>query len=400
MNTKYEILTPSGFKPFHGVAKYTPQQGITLHFNDETSFNCAKYHKIKSDNEFIDAIDLLDRNITELNKTVVSISLNDVPEHYYDILEVDGHEYISSDLVSHNCEFVGSVATLIDHNFLKLMEYKKPMIIPKLPEYIKIWELPRSKAELDTRGYEYIASIDSGYGMHKDNTVMQICLVKSNITIHQVVCMAINKLDIDDFCKKAYLLLKKYHLPNLIVEQNGPGIAALKYFHNNLNYENLLHFDPRGRAMGLWASEKLKQTAVILLKTYVQRKFIKIYDKDTIHELQSFGQESVTKWGGLGGTKDDRVTALYWIIYYVQSPLFYGNIVDSVDIMKMEEDEIILGNEDDKREETDTMNRIKNIQYHMEQLENGVTYAPEEFRRLIENPEEESNAAGSVFFRS
>lgn len=300
----------------------------------------------------------------------------------------------------YKCEFVGSVATLIDHNFLKLMEYKKPMIIPKLPEYIKIWELPRSKAELDTRGYEYIASIDSGYGMHKDNTVMQICLVKSNITIHQVVCMAINKLDIDDFCKKAYLLLKKYHLPNLIVEQNGPGIAALKYFHNNLNYENLLHFDPRGRAMGLWASEKLKQTAVILLKTYVQRKFIKIYDKDTIHELQSFGQESVTKWGGLGGTKDDRVTALYWIIYYVQSPLFYGNIVDSVDIMKMEEDEIILGNEDDKREETDTMNRIKNIQYHMEQLENGVTYAPEEFRRLIENPEEESNAAGSVFFRS
>jgi len=399
MNMKYEILTPSGFKPFHGVAKYTPQQGITLHFNDETSFNCAKYHKIKSDNEFIDAIDLLDRNITELNKTVTSISLNDLPEHYYDILEVDGHEYISSGLVSHNCEFLGSVATLVDHNFLREMEYKPPLIIPKLPDYIKIWELPRSKAELDTRGYEYVASLDSGYGMHKDNTVLQICLVKSNITIHQVACMTSNKLDIEEFSKKSALLLKKYGNPNLIIEQNGPGIAALKYFHSTANYENLLHFDPKGRMMGLWASEKLKQNAVILLKTYVQRKFLKINDKDTIHELQSFGQISISKWGGMGGTKDDRITALYWIPYYIQSPLFYGNIVDSVDLMSYEEDEIILGTEDDRKQEFDMMNKMKRMEYHMEQLENGVTYAPDELKRLIDEPEEEDNSGG-VFFRS
>lgn len=299
----------------------------------------------------------------------------------------------------YKCEFLGSVATLIDHNFLREMEYKPPIKIPKLPDYIKIWELPRAKAELDTRSYEYIASLDSGYGMHKDNTVLQICLVKSNITIHQVACMASNKLDIDEFCKKAAPLLKKYHNPNLIIEQNGPGIAALKYFYNTVNYENLLHFDPRGRMMGLWASDKLKQNAVILLKTYVQRKFLKINDKDTIHELQSFGQISVSKWGGMGGTKDDRVTSLYWIPYYIQSPLFYGNVVDSVDLMKYDEDDIILGNEEDRKQEVDMINKMKRMEYHLEQLENGVTYAPDELRRLIEEPEEEDNAGG-VFFRS
>jgi hypothetical protein len=231
----------------------------------------------------------------------------------------------------YKCQFVGSVSTLVDHKVLLELQNKirGPMPIRGLGEEISIWEPPRARSEMDHYGWEYAASLDCGYGVHKDATVLQICLVKSNITIYQVAKMSSNKMEIDQFCAIANRLLQKYHSPALIIEQNGPGIAATKFFYSTAEYESLMHFDPKGRMMGLWASETLKQTAIILLKTYIQRGFLKIFDKKTIEELMSFGQITRTKWGGKGGTNDDHITSIYWIPYYVNSPLFYGNVTEA-----------------------------------------------------------------------
>lgn len=302
-------------------------------------------------------------------------------------------------LQEYKCQFIGSVSTLIDHNFLKELTEKDPLKLPRLPEYVRIWELPRKKQELDAKNWEYVASLDSGYGMHSDYTVLQIFLVKSNITAHQVAVMSSNSMDIDDFCKKARPLLTHYHDPGLIIEQNGPGIAATNFFHLKAEYENLLHFDPKGKHMGMWATDKLKDTACILLKTYVQRKFLKLHDEDTIFELHSFGRTTKTKWGGLGGNNDDHVTSIYWIAYYLQSPLFYGNIVE-INIKKMSEDEIILGTEQEKIREREMLSRVKDPRFHQEELENGAKYLSEEAMPLSDVDEEDSvNSNPGLFFR-
>lgn len=287
------------------------------------------------------------------------------------------------------CEFIGSVSTLIDHHFLKSMESTKPMKIANMPEYIRIYSLPLKKEKLETEEWEYVASLDSGYGVYQDSTVLQIFLVKSNITAHQVAVISSNKLEIEEFCKKCNIILRKYHNPNLIIEQNGPGIAASNYFNNALEYENLLHFDPSGHHMGLWASEKLKQNACILLKTYVQRKFLHLYDRETINELFSFGRVSQERWGALGGNHDDHITAMYWIPYYLQSPMFYGNIVE-VNMKTMEEDEYILKTEEDIQEERNALEQTRKSK--MEDMRNAATYLPKQ----ISNPHRKDPDADDV----
>jgi hypothetical protein len=273
----------------------------------------------------------------------------------------------------YKCDFVGSVSTLIDHNFLKTIKSKKPLNIPKLPEYMKIYELPRRREELETKNWEYVASLDSGYGVHQDYSVLHIFLVKSNITVHQVATIAANNMEIEEFCKKCYVILKKYHEPGLIIEQNGPGGVATNFFYSQAEYENLLHFDPKGQHMGLWASAKLKQNACILFKTYIQRKFMHLYDKETINEMHSFGRLTQEKWGGLGGNHDDRITAAYWIPYYLQSPFYYGNIVE-VNLKALEEDEVILKTEEQINSERTTLAQMQDPKYHNKTLSDSAEY--------------------------
>jgi len=202
-------------------------------------------------------------------------------------------------------------------------------------------------------------------------------------------------MEIEDFCKRANVLLKKYGNPGLIVEQNGPGIAATKFFHSTVGYENLLHFDPNGRQMGLWASEKVKENAVILLKTYIQRGFLKIYDSNTINELYSFGQLTQTKWGALGGNNDDFITSMYWIPYYLQSPLYYGNIVE-VNIKQLEEDELILSSDDELQARDKVLQQMSDKEQQLKDLANAAEYLPSEAQIDEQDDDDEQEA---LFFR-
>lgn len=296
------------------------------------------------------------------------------------------------------CEFIGSVSTLIDHHFLKTLTAEKPKHIPNLPEMIRIYEFPRPKAELETKNWEYVASLDSGYGVHQDSSVLQIFLVKSNITLHQVAVISSNKMEIEEFCKKCYVILKKYHDPALIIEQNGPGIAATNFFHGTVEYENLIHFDPKGNHMGLWASEKMKLHACILFKTYMQRKFMHIYDRQTINELYSFGRVSSTKWGGLGGNHDDHITSAYWIPYYLNTPYFYGNIVE-VNLKSLDEDDIILSTEDQRRTEQENLASISDKDYQKKLMEDSAKYLPNHDDEDNDEDNDDEGSYGLIFKR-
>jgi len=370
-NDKYEILTPFGFKSFDGISKTPAQAGVILHLSNGHKFKCACNHLLMTDVGFKPAVDLYKKTVlfTGLNVTVDLIE--NTYDEFYDAIQVDttDHSYVSSNLISHNCEFIGSISTLIDHTFLKEMKAVTPLVISRLPSYIKVWQLPLPKERLERENWEYVASLDTGYGVHMDSTVLQLCLVKSNITIHQVAKMYSNSMDVELFCKRARELLKSYHDPSLIIEQNGPGAVATTWFHSTAEYEGLLHFDGGVRHMGLWATDKMKENAVILIKAYIQRGFLKISDIDTMDELKSFGRVGVNKWGAMGGNHDDHVTSLYWIPYYLNTQLFYGNIID-VNLQQLMDDEIILGvhkdEEDDKRLHTERNGPISNMSKIME----------------------------------
>lgn len=294
-------------------------------------------------------------------------------------------------------QFIGSQATLIDHTFLHKMikESRQPLIIPNLPEYCKIWQLPISNREMEARNYEYVASLDSAMGMLLDNSVLQICLVKSNINITQVAKICSNEMDIETFCQKCIPLLKAYHNPVLIVEQNGPGVAAVNFFHNKIEYENLKHFDPKGVRLGLIPTTALKEYTAVFLKAYIQKRLLKLVDLDTVKELLSFGRKGQKQWAALGGNKDDHVMALMWIVYYCISPHYYGN-VDEKSIDSIVNDATILLTKDSTDIETLAKINMNNPDFHRKELESGAKYigtidVEEENNSLpqTENPEED-----------
>lgn len=236
----------------------------------------------------------------------------------------------------YECEFVGSAITLIDYKILQKLQPTEPIKMANTPKdfQMRMFQKPIIRQKMELNGWTYIASIDTGYGIRKDYHVLQILLAKSNIDLEQVFVMSSNTVTIEDFCAYSYLVLQGYGFPPLTIEYNGPGSRTLGIMFNNLQYENLVHYDNKLR--GMWATDTIKQSAVMLLKLYVQRFYCKLHDEATINELMSFTTttESGRKWGATDGNHDDHVTSLYWCIYYAASPMFEGGNVEEVDFLK------------------------------------------------------------------
>jgi hypothetical protein len=245
----------------------------------------------------------------------------------------------------YECEFVGSGITLIDYRCLEKLKAVDPLPLdssiwpPELADIVRdismrAFKYPEPAGVMEAKGYSYVASIDTSYGMRQDYHVMQIAKVYSNIKCEQVFTMSSNCTEVNDFCRTANIILKFYHNPYLIIEYNGPGKSTYDYFFNTAMYPNILNFDLKCR--GLWATPTLKSNVVILLKMYVQRGYIKVYDYDTIMELMTFTQKTQNTWGGGGNTHDDHVTSLYWIVYYLNTTMYYGNYEQIEDLTETE----------------------------------------------------------------
>lgn len=245
----------------------------------------------------------------------------------------------------YECEFVGSGITLIDYRCLEKLKAVDPLPLdssiwpPELADIVRdismrAFKYPEPAGVMEAKGYSYVASIDTSYGMRQDYHVMQIAKVYSNIKCEQVFTMSSNCTEVNDFCRIANIILKFYHNPYLIIEYNGPGKSTYDYFFNTAMYPNILNFDLKCR--GLWATPTLKSNVVILLKMYVQRGYIKVYDYDTIMELMTFTQKTQNTWGGGGNTHDDHVTSLYWIVYYLNTTMYYGNYEQIEDLTETE----------------------------------------------------------------
>lgn len=245
----------------------------------------------------------------------------------------------------YECEFVGSGITLIDYRCLEKLKAVDPLPLdssiwpPELADIVRdismrAFKYPEPAGAMEAKGYSYVASIDTSYGMRQDYHVMQIAKVYSNIKCEQVFTMSSNCTEVNDFCRIANIILKFYHNPYLIIEYNGPGKSTYDYFFNTAMYPNILNFDLKCR--GLWATPTLKSNVVILLKMYVQRGYIKVYDYDTIMELMTFTQKTQNTWGGGGNTHDDHVTSLYWIVYYLNTTMYYGNYEQIEDLTETE----------------------------------------------------------------
>ena len=226
------------------------------------------------------------------------------------------------------CEFIGSAITLIDFKKLQQLKSEEPLILPKskIPEGmdLRIYREPLYPHELEKNGWLYVAAIDSGYGIRKDNHCLQIMLAKSNLELEQVAVLSSNQVTVEAFCARAAELLSVYGNPPLTIEFNGPGSRTYYIFFSVLGYDNIQNYDDDLR--GLWVNNQVKQNGVMLAKLYVENGYLKLHDKKTIEEFMSFTRLTQNTWGSSAGTNDDHVIATCWCLYYVNSDMFYGEI--------------------------------------------------------------------------
>lgn len=278
----------------------------------------------------------------------------------------------------YECEFVGSGITLIDYRCLETLKASDPLPFdnsvwpPALAEIVKdisirTFKYPEPAGAMEAKGYSYVASIDTAYGMRQDYHVLQITKVYSNIKCEQVFTMSSNCTEVSDFCRIANIILKFYHNPYLIIEYNGPGKSTYDYFFNVAMYPNIINFDLHAR--GLWATPTMKNNVVILLKMYVQRGYIKLHDYNTIMELMTFTKKTQNTWGGGGNTHDDHVTSLYWIIYFLNSTYYYGNFEE---IENLSETEMLRLSEEMRNRYADALDFVKSPDAMAEQHKLGA----------------------------
>ena len=110
MNSRYKILTPSGFQSFDGIIK-NKRNTIQISFVDDSNIIVTENHRfIDNDKEIIAG--LLSNGDVLNGKIIVDIiSYGEID--VYDPINVDnGNLYYSNDLISHNCSFLGSSSTL------------------------------------------------------------------------------------------------------------------------------------------------------------------------------------------------------------------------------------------------------------------------------------------------
>lgn len=242
-------------------------------------------------------------------------------------------------LQEYECDFIGSMLGLIDYTCLKHLKAETPVSLPIPEKYrndfkIRLFNAPVSKQKMEANNWQYVAEIDTGFGMRKDYHVLTICLTKSNLRGEQVFVMSSNSVTIDEFCLMARKMLAIYGDPSLIIEYNGPGQMTYSLFLNKFDYPNILNFDKYGR--GLYSNNQIKQNAVLLLKMYIQRGYMKVKDDITIKELMCYGQLTKNTWGASGGNHDDHVSSLEWIVFYMASHMYYGNEEDMMEITASE----------------------------------------------------------------
>ena len=152
MNSRYKILTPSGFQNFDGIIK-NKKPTIKLLFVDGSDIIVTENHRFIDNEKEIIAGFLKNGDVLN-NRIIVDVVPYDTID-VYDPVNVDnGNLYYSNDLVSHNCSFLGSSLTLIPPDTLSKLS---PSPIVYQNESLELFENP-------IPSHNYVITVDPEIG--------------------------------------------------------------------------------------------------------------------------------------------------------------------------------------------------------------------------------------------
>jgi hypothetical protein len=221
--------------------------------------------------------------------------------------------------VEFECEFLGSVNTLINPTKLRNLSYEDPI---KRNAGLDVYEEPKEE-------HNYLMTVDVARGIGNDYSAFIVFDI-TNFPYKVVAKYRNNEIKPMMFPSVIHQVAKGYNSAWLLVEVNDIGDQVANILHFDLEYENVLMCAMRGRAgqlvgsgfsgkksqMGVRMTAAVKKLGCSNLKTLMEDDKLLTVDYDIISELTTFAQRH-NSFEAEEGCNDDLAMCLVifsWIV--------------------------------------------------------------------------------------
>ena len=222
------------------------------------------------------------------------------------------------------CEFLGSIDTLISPSKLKVLTYRKPI---------------QSNAGLDLykkpqENHTYMLTADVSRGTSNDYSAFLVFdITQMPYTI--VAKYRDNEIKPLIFPSKIYDIAQAYNKAFVLIEINDIGEQVANTLQFDLEYDNLIMSSMRGRAgqvlgggfsggraqLGVRTTKAVKKVGCSNLKQLVEDNKIIVEDYDTINELSTFIVKGSSFQADEGCT-DDLVSCMFLLSWAADQTYF------------------------------------------------------------------------------
>lgn len=226
--------------------------------------------------------------------------------------------------VEFECEFLGSVDTLINATKLRSLVYEDPL---KRSKGLDVYEDPKED-------HNYLITVDVARGVGNDYSAFIVFDI-TNFPYRTVAKYKNNEIKPMMFPAIIYEVAKAYGDAWLLVEVNDIGDQVANILHFDLEYDNVLMCAMRGRAgqivgsgfsgkksqLGVRMTSAVKKLGCSNLRTLVEDDKLLINDYDMISELTTFIQKSKS-FEAEEGCNDDLAMCLVIFSWLVAQDYF------------------------------------------------------------------------------
>jgi len=229
-------------------------------------------------------------------------------------------------------EFIGSSHTLISPNKLRLMSWMAPVEDDK--QGLHIFYPPEE-------GHTYAIMADVSEGQQKDASAFSVIDV-TNIPYQQVARYKNDSISTLLYPTVIFGAGKKYNNAYILVEISSIGMEVANILHHELEYENLVKIQMKGRqgqqisqgylkriAFGLKQSTATKRIGCSNLKALVESDKLIVNDADTILELTAFTAQKES-YKAEQGNHDDLCMTLVLFGWFIAQRQFRDSLKNDI----------------------------------------------------------------------
>ena len=222
------------------------------------------------------------------------------------------------------CEFLGSINTLINPSKLKTLTYHDPI---QTNAGLELFEQP-------IKDKTYMLTADVARGTNNDYSAFLVFDV-TQVPYRVVAKYRDNEIKPLMFPQKIHTVAQAYNQAFVLVEANDIGEQVANALQFDLEYDNLMMASMRGRSgqvlgggfsggraqLGVRTTKAVKRVGCSNLKQLIESDKIIIQDIDTISELSTFIVKGKS-WEADTGCNDDLVACLFLFAWSIDQTYF------------------------------------------------------------------------------